>query len=150
VQQSGDQFSMIRPNESIDVKLPVGQAKFAIPLPEKLANRNVLVEITSNGKTRSLPYYANAMNVTLKENYGQLQVTDSATGKALSKVYVKTYVRLVDGSVKFHKDGYTDLRGKFDYASVSTPDRAPITRFGILILSEGKGAMIRETAPPQQ
>jgi len=25
---------------------------------------------------------------------------------------VKTYVRLADGSVKFHKDGYTDQRGQ--------------------------------------
>ncbi|QVL30599.1 hypothetical protein KIH39_17285 [Telmatocola sphagniphila] len=151
VQQSGSrQFSMVRPNESKTVKLVTGQNKLAIPLPEEFLKKNVLVEITSKGKTQALPYYANAMNVTLKENYGQLQATDAATGKLLPKVYVKTYVRLADGTVKFHKDGYTDLRGKFDYASVSTPEHSSITKFGILVLSETQGALIREVNPPQQ
>ena len=57
---------------------------------------------------------------------------------------------LADGSVKFHKDGYTDLRGRFDYASVNTPERQAIQRFSVLILSEERGAVIREAAPPQQ
>jgi hypothetical protein len=35
----------------------------------------------------------------------------------LPKVYVKVYSRLADGSVKFHKDGCTDHRGRFDYSS---------------------------------
>jgi 5-hydroxyisourate hydrolase-like protein (transthyretin family) len=86
----------------------------------------------------------------LTENYGQVHVTDAANGKALAKVYVKTYVRLADGQVKFHKDGYTDQRGRFDYASVSTPERQPPSRFAILVLSEDRGAQIREAAPPQQ
>jgi hypothetical protein len=115
-----------------------------------LADKNVLVEITANGKTRSAPVLANAMHATLNENYGQIQVTDAANDKPLAKVYVKTYVRLADGTVKFHKDGYTDHRGKFDYASVSTPERSPIAKFGILVLSETQGALIREVAPPQQ
>ncbi len=119
-------------------------------MPDSLADKNVLVEITAGGKTRSVPVLANAMSVTVNENYGQLQVTDGVNGKALSKVYVKTYARLADGTVKFHKDGYTDHRGKFDYASVSTPERSGIAKFSILVLSETQGALIRETSPPQQ
>ena len=38
----------------------------------------------------------------------------------MSKDYVKVYGRAQDGSVKFFKDGYTDLRGKFDYVSLNT------------------------------
>jgi hypothetical protein len=76
-------------------------------------------------------------------------VTDAA-GRAAPKVYVKVYARLADGQVKFYKDGYTDLRGRFDYASVSTPERVPISRFAVLTLSEERGAQIREVAPPQQ
>lgn len=77
-------------------------------------------------------------------------MVNAATSKALPKVYVKVYVRLSDGTVKFHKDGYTDLRGKFDYASVSTPDTSPIARFSILVLSDEFGALIKETNPPAQ
>jgi hypothetical protein len=150
VQQSGSQFSMIRPNQTKEVKLPVGALKQGIPLPDDLVKKNVLVEIVAAGKSKAVPYYANAMNLALNENYGQLQVTDGTTGKALGKVYVKTYIRLADGSVKFHKDGYTDQRGKFDYATVSTPERQAITKFSILVLSEAQGALIREVLPPQR
>ena len=55
-----------------------------------------------------------------------------------------------NGTVKFHKDGYTDLRGKFDYATVSTPETSPIVKYAILVLSETQGALIREANPPQQ
>ena len=101
------------------------------------------------GKTRAQPYYANAMDLRLSENYGQLRAAD-ADGKPLPKVYVKVYARLADGSVKFHKDGYTDVRGRFDYASVNTPERQPIQRFSVLVLSEDRGAVIREAGPPPQ
>jgi len=66
----------------------------------------------------------------------------------LPAVYVKVYARLGDGSVRFHKDGYTDLRGRFDYASVSEGGTAGATRFALLVLSEDHGAAIREVAPP--
>jgi hypothetical protein len=150
VQQTGGQFAFIKPNSTQDVKLPTGQNKLTVSLPESLVKRNVLVEITAAGKTRSQPYYANAMDVKMTENYGQLRVTEAATGKALAKVYVKAYVRTADGQVKFYKDGYTDLRGRFDYASVSTPERIPVQRFAVLVLSEDHGATIREAAPPLQ
>ena len=48
-------------------------------------------------------------------------VVSAPVSSALPKVYVKVYARLADGTVKFHKDGYTDHRGRFDYATVSTP-----------------------------
>jgi hypothetical protein len=150
VQQSGGQFDSIRPNFTEEFKLPANEKTFSVNLPDDLARRNVLVEVTAGGKTYSAPYYANAMDVRLNENYGQLRVTDSATGKPLAKVYVKTYARLANGQVKFYKDGYTDLRGRFDYASVSTPEQSSAQRFAILVLSDEHGATIRETNPPQQ
>ena len=84
------------------------------------------------------------------ENFGQLRITDTDTGKPLSTVYAKVFARTANGKVRFHKDGYTDLRGRFDYASVSGPHSPDITRFAILVLSEDKGAVIREVAPPGQ
>jgi hypothetical protein len=149
VQQFGDQFATIRPNATREVPLPAGQSRLAIPLPDDLAGRNVLVEVTAAGKAQALPYYAAAMDVRVTETYGQLRATDAA-GKPLAKVYVKVYARLADGQVKFHKDGYTDHRGRFDYASVSTPEKQPISRFSILALSNERGAQVREAAPPPQ
>ncbi|MSR32282.1 MAG: hypothetical protein EXR99_12325 [Gemmataceae bacterium] len=150
VQQAGGQFSYIRPNLTRSVTLPKGMTKTSLPLPEELARKNLLVEITAGGITRSAPWYANAMTVQFIENYGQIKVTESADGKPLSKVYVKVYARNANGEVKFHRDGYTDLRGKFDYATVSTPERTPIQKFSVLVLSDERGALIREVNPPQQ
>ena len=150
VQKSGGQFASIKPNLSLEVKLPAGKTQTSIPLPAELVRKNVLVEVTAAGKTRSGAYYANAMDVKFTENYGQVRVLDGAGGKPLSKVYVKVYARLADGSVKFHKDGYTDLRGRFDYVSVNTPERQAIDRFAVLVLSEDSGALIRDVAPPQR
>ena len=55
-----------------------------------------------------------------------------------------------NGQVKFYKDGYTDLRGCFDYASLSTNELDFVDRFSILILSEEHGAVVREANPPKR
>jgi hypothetical protein len=52
--------------------------------------------------------------------------------------------------VRFHKDGYTDLRGRFDYASVTERTTAGAERYALLVLSEANGAVIREVTPPTQ
>ena len=150
VQQYSGQFSFIRPNLQQTVKLPSGQAAVAIPLPPELQNSNVLVEITGGGKTKSQAYYANALAVQVIENYGQVHVTHSTSGKPLAQVYVKVYAEMQDGEVKFYKDGYTDLRGRFDYASLSTSDLEHVKRFSLLVLSDEHGAVVREASPPKR
>jgi hypothetical protein len=149
-QQVGGQFAAVKPNRSQVVQLPAGQSRLDVPLPEDLAGRNVLVEVSAAGKAQSLPHYAGSLDVRLLENYGQVRVAEAAGGKPLAKAYVKVYARLANGQVKFHKDGYTDHRGRFDYASVSTPEQQPIARFVLLVLDENRGALIREAGAPQQ
>ena len=50
-----------------------------------------------------------------------------------------------DGTVKFYKDGYTDLRGRFDYTSLSTNELDFVKKFSLLVLSEEHGAVVRES-----
>jgi hypothetical protein len=150
VQQFSGQFSFIRPNHTQDVELPVGQSSFVFELPDVLDNKNVLVEITAGGLTRNAAYYSNSMAVQLVENYGQLRVTDAQSGKSLPTVYVKVYARMKDGNVRFFKDGYTDLRGRFDYTSLSTNELDAVEKFSLLILSDQQGAVVREAQPPKR
>ncbi|MBX9585368.1 MAG: hypothetical protein K2X87_34100, partial [Gemmataceae bacterium] len=150
VGRSGGRFAAIRPTASEVVALPRGRAQHTVPVPAAFDGKNVLVEVTAAGQTRAVPHFASTMAVTLAENYGQLRVADAAAGRPVPKAYVKVYARLADGTVKFHKDGYTDLRGRFDYASVSTPEKAGVERFAVLVLSDDRGAVIREAAPPQR
>jgi hypothetical protein len=77
-------------------------------------------------------------------------VQRAASGAPLAQVYVKVYARMPGGAVRFHKDGYTDLRGRFDYASVSEAGSTGAERFALLVLSEQDGAVIREVAAPNR
>lgn len=150
VQTHGGQFSHIRPNLTQTVKLPKDKPALAFEMPEKLHSSNVLIEISAGSQTKSQPYYANSLAVRLTENYGQLRVVTANPGKPLPKVYVKVYARMKDGGVRFYKDGYTDVRGRFDYASLSTNELEFVDRFSLLILSDAHGAVVREAPPPQQ
>ncbi len=150
VQQYAEQFASIRPNLSTLIKLPAKQASVAFDLPETLRNRNLMVEIQAAGVTRSQAYYANALTVQVMENYGQVHVTHKTTRRPLAKVYVKVYARMADGGVRFYKDGYTDLRGRFDYTSLNTNELDSVRKFAILLLSDQDGAVVREADPPKR
>ncbi|MCD4825088.1 MAG: hypothetical protein K8S55_10800 [Phycisphaerae bacterium] len=150
VQQHSGQFSYIRPNATALVKLSEKDKTVTFDLPKALANSNVLVEIVGGGVKRSQAYYAHSLGLQIIENYGQVKVTDAKTGKALPKVYVKVYARMTDGTAKFYKDGYTDLRGRFDYTSLNTNVINHIKKFSLLILSDTHGAVVREAAVPKR
>jgi len=150
VQHSSGQFSQIRPNLTDTIELPKGGKKFEFALPAELLNRNVLVEVVGAGQTKSQAYFSNSLSVQLIENYGQLRVTAEEKGQPLPTVYVKAYTRMKDGSVRFFKDGYTDLRGRFDYSSLNTNELDHVDRFALLILSEDHGAIVREATPPKR
>jgi hypothetical protein len=160
VKEHGGQFSLIRPNMTAKVALPKiddGKlGKHSFKLPDKYATTNVMVEVVAAGTAKSDAYFANSMAVQVTSNYGQVKVANAKTGKALPKVYVKVYARMKNGQVRFYKDGYTDLRGLFDYTSLNTDELRQVAKFAILVLSEGSkdakgfGAVVRETAPPKR
>jgi hypothetical protein len=119
-------------------------------LPPEFKSRNVMVEAVAGGVRKAQAYYANTLKVQMIESYGQLQVTHAESGKAVPGAYVKVYAKQGNGSVKFCKDGYTDLRGRFDYASLNADDMEVALRLSVLVLSEEFGAVVREAAPPKR
>lgn len=150
VKQVGGNFASIKPNRTLTVALNKDGTTHVVDLPQDLQNSNVLVEVIGRGQTRTQPYFSNSLSVQVIENYGHVAVSDSKTMKPVSKAYVKVYARTASGDVKFYKDGYTDLRGKFDYASLSTNGLDDAQQFSILVLSEDFGAIVREASPPKQ
>jgi hypothetical protein len=150
IQADSSQFALIRPNATDTLKLDPQKNTLEFELPKQFHNRNVMVEILGAGLRKSQACYANSLAVQITENYGQLQVLDATTRQPQSKVYVKVYARLKDGAVQFYKDGYTDLRGRFDYTSLSTDELDRVERFSLLILSDTSGAVVREAQPPKR
>jgi len=176
VTSNPDRFSIIKPTLTAVQALPAGRDTLEVPLPARFAQANVLVEVVGGGRRRAQAYHASTFKLAVSENHGRVEVRDAASDKAVSKAYVKVYARLQGGTVRFLKDGYTDLRGRFDYASLNESSKAtpvPIARGGgngtegdyqmlrpgeldrveklaVLVLSESHGAAVREVDPPRK
>jgi hypothetical protein len=144
----GGAAAFVRPTHRETKDLAAGQKEFLFDLPEQFHTKNVLVEVRGAGLVRSQTYFANALNVRFLESWGQVAVTEPGNERPLSQIYVKVFAKLPNGAVRFHKDGYTDLRGRFDYASVSDDPNAGSNRYAVLVLAEQRGAMVREVTPP--
>ncbi|MFP4349350.1 MAG: hypothetical protein ACLFQY_13765 [Desulfococcaceae bacterium] len=150
VRKQTGRFAFIRPHRSDAVRLPEDQNRVQLDLPGEYRNRNLMIEVIGAGIRETAVYYAHSLDVQVMENYGYLNVADIDHGKPLPAVYVKVYARMKDGEISFYKDGYTDLRGRFDYASLSTDEPDRVQRFALLVLSEDRGAVTREADPPRR
>ena len=148
LQDGAAQFSYIRPVLSQSVELPAGKEVLSVELPAEFHARNVMVEVLAAGIRKTQAYYANTLKVQLIETYGQLAVTHAESKKPVRGAYVKVYMKTKGGEVKFFKDGYTDVRGRFDYASLNTNELDNAERLAVLVLSPELGAVVREAAPP--
>jgi hypothetical protein len=173
VSQDAGRFSIIKPNKTATQALPKDATKLDVPLPGEFAKANVLVEVIGAGKRQTQAYHANTLKLALTENYGRLETHDATTDKPLPKAYVKVYAKLNNGTVRFFKDGYTDLRGRFDYASLNASENATppppgidqpangldyqmlkpaelnnVSKLAVLVLSDTHGATVKEVDPP--
>ena len=58
-------------------------------------------------------------------------------------------MRNQSGKESFYRDGYTDIRGKFEYAITSADKLKSVSKFSILIQSSDFGSQIKEVNPPK-
>jgi len=63
---------------------------------------------------------------------------------------VKCFAKTKDGNTSFYKDGYTDLRGRFDYATLNSSDISNIKKFAIFVTSDELGSLIKEAKAPEK
>ncbi|KIG12791.1 hypothetical protein DB30_00999 [Enhygromyxa salina] len=150
MKDQSQRFSIVQPNYSEQITLPADQLEHRFELPAEYRSANTIIEVLGAGLRRSQANYAHELQVRMIEQFGQLRVHERATGKPLARAYIKVYARKRGGAVEFYKDGYTDLRGAFDYASLSTDELDRVEQFAVLVKTEQRGALIREAAPPQR
>jgi hypothetical protein len=175
--RDGDQPSILQPTLSTVVPLPAGKSALELPIPAALAKDHVVVEVLGGGRRKARMHHAHTFRLQMAENEGSLEIRDPSGNRPVSKAYVKVYGRLDHGGIRFVKDGYTDLRGRFDYIGLNEsttpspeprvsglspgsessgldhPNLAPnegprIRRLAVLVLSEAHGAAVREVDAP--
>jgi hypothetical protein len=120
---------------------------FIFSIPEEFVSKNLFIEVSTLTKKVFDTYFSTSLKVTISENLGEIKVTDTSL-KPLNKVYVKAFAKMKDGSVKFYKDGYTDLRGKFNYLSLNTDQLKSLSKFSVFIMHDDLGSIIKECNPP--
>ena len=131
--------------------LPADGAPVPVELPEALRGRNLVLE--ARAPDGSLPSRVALLPASLDAQAAPAQgmlTVRGADGKPLPGAYVKVYARGKGaGEPAFHKDGYTDLRGRFDYATVSAEQPFAPAEFAILVLHDdtGRSATLRAPAP---
>ncbi len=136
--QGGD--PEILANADLEVSLTKNATETSFELPASMRKGNVLVSAESGTKKLLKVLDSRAIEIRQAPLTRTLQALDSATSKPLPKTYIKVYAEMNDGQMKFHKDGYTDLRGKFDYLSHTATDPSTIKRVAILVSHPEKGA----------
>ena len=152
VQGDIERFSFIEPGHVQQVPLAVssGGGRTVVPIPPQLRGANLVIEAVATGLRKSVAHYAHDLGIQIAQAYGQIRVVQASTQAPLPATYVKVYGRRRDGQASFFKDGYTDLRGSFDYATLSTDDLERVERFALLVVSDDAGATIVEASPPAQ
>jgi hypothetical protein len=113
-------MAMVEPTHSHQLELDGKEGTRRVKLEEAFARQTLLVEVSSGAARSTALYYGGKLTTYVSQGFGQVQVTDSITKQPVETAYVKVYARHQDGSVTFYKDGYTDLRGRFDFVSLSS------------------------------
>lgn len=147
VQGESERFSWIEAGAVVDLEL-TGDGRTVIEIPEAMRGADLVIDAVAPGLRRSITHYAHRMATQLAHQYGQLRVLRASDQAPLPATYVKVYARQPGGAVVFYKDGYTDLRGRFDYVTLSTDDLDRVERFAILVVSDHAGATVLEAPPP--
>jgi hypothetical protein len=144
----GSGFAVIRPAAQQVIKTSGTGDQEKISLPVEYQKANVMVEISGRGQRASLARLANQLTVRKMEAYGQIEVREEESREALPKTYVKVFARDAQGQVTFWKDGYTDVRGRFDYLSLNDRKPEEAAELSILVLHPDHGAEILQAEPP--
>eukprot|EP01083_Nonionella_stella_P305531 1066243_1 len=152
-------FSYIAANTSLDIELPQPKhdgftLEYVVKIPDELRNCDTIVECVSDTITICKAFYDHSLVTQIKENYGQIKVfkkTDKNKIIPAMKAYVKVYSQAKGcNDHTFYKDGYCDIRGKFDFVSISTDQLEKVNKFSIFVQSDGSGCLVQQCNPPKR
>jgi len=144
---------------AVDVK---DDSSTTMEIPQNLWNQNVFIRLDSanvndgdnlnviNQVSESDTFYDQQFVLYVKERYGQIQVLSANDKRSIPKSYCKVFAKMKSGKDEFYKDGYTDIRGTFDYVTVSSGKLQNALEFALLIFTETLGSAIKYAKPPKR
>ncbi|KAL4493494.1 hypothetical protein ABPG72_007502 [Tetrahymena utriculariae] len=119
-------------------------------VPEQLQGSNVYIQAISGPFLKAgVTYFSTQLKVSLYSDDAYLKITDQSNS-LLSKIYVKVFSKNKSGKIDFIKDGYTDLRGRFEYLLSSSVNINDIDKLSLFIMSDDHGSLILEAKPPKR
>lgn len=140
-------FSSIMPNYKETIQIT--EENQMLELPAELEADSLYIDVVHNDLLHAnIMYSKTKMAVDVYSASGYITVYNAETHKVLPKVYVKVYATTKNDSVKFFKDGYTDISGSFDYCRTSSTPISEIQKFALFISSNQHGSVIKEVAVP--
>ncbi|KAK2946639.1 putative Actin-binding protein [Blattamonas nauphoetae] len=159
IRDRGEKCSSVTPSTTLTVPLSKEGDEISetttVAIPTEFRNRNVMISVEYETLTKTVSSFDHSMAIDVFEQAGRLQVRDRTAKRPLPSVYVKAYMRKnKDDKGEFQKDGFTDLTGTFDYASVNKETRSTRgfagARFSILVMSHNRGSDVIEVSAPAQ
>jgi hypothetical protein len=144
-------FVSVNPNHLLKFKLTKSSdfKTNLVQIPEALQKDSLFIQVKGKDKFEIIKSFNSLLKAHPIEDFGLLNVTDQK-GKCLNSVYVKCFSKTTAGVVKFYKDGYTDFRGSYDYASLNSDSLNNIEKFGLYVYSKEHGSVILTAKPPSQ
>ena len=146
--QNNLNFSFSKPTQTVKLTLP-GNGKFEYKIDDELSKKNLVVEVEFSGMRKSSIVFASDLKYLVFETQGLIKVMDSK-GKPRPAAYVKAFAKRAGRGNEFYKDGFTDVRGKFDYVSIANSDLKSVEKFLILISDDELGSLVLNGKPPAQ
>jgi len=125
----------------MEAKVNVIQLSDIIGEMDSESRDSYIFEAISEDRCLNGALYFNTFEVQLSET--QVRILRKRTRSPIVKAYVKVYAQTTnypDGV--FYKDGYTDLRGRFDYKTVPTRALENVSKLAILVKTISNGAAI--------
>jgi len=145
--RSNNSYRFVEPTKSFNRTVEKEAKINMLPLTDitgpmdDMVGENMIFEVLSAGRCVNGSIYVNQLDLQLSDS--QVRVLRKPEGSPVVKAYVKVYVQTKSNEEGvFYKDGYTDLRGRFDYKTVATNALDTVTRFGILVKTISNGADI--------
>jgi len=136
-----DSYRFMQPNHIMkNIKL-TGNMKTVVDIPSDLHNSNAIIRLTwgVEGKEVVINDYDNEIDVQVSRGAGEVRVvsTEQKTcDQPVAGAYCKVYSKNNDGTTQFYKDGYTDIRGRFNFRDISTSDQLKAVRFALLVTTK--------------